>query len=62
LNIKRGIAWVDFYDISDMQEDSMEFTIQEEGLVKWENMVAVLNIKVKPTEVVHVITLNNRYF
>jgi len=61
LNPKKQVAWVDFYDLTKATDEVYEFTLQEEGLVQWDNMVAVLNFKVKKGEVVNCIKLSNRY-
>ena len=69
MNPKKAVAWVDFYDLTrhpdpknDLQtDDYYEFTLQEEGLVQWENMFAVLNIKVKPGEEVKSIKIFQKY-
>lgn len=57
MNPKKAVAWVDFYDLTNSTAEFNEYTIKEEGLVQWDNMIAVLNIKVKPKEEVSVVKL-----
>ena len=60
MNPKKAVAWVDFYDLTKSTAEFNEYTLKEEGLVQWDNMIAGLNIKVKPKEEVSVIKLFTR--